>query len=763
MLALGGALCMKGLDARRVFIGAFLLRLFCHGFAPAAQAATLTPAASAGNPQSTPVNSSFTAPLEVRVTDANGTGQTGVTVTFSPPVFGPSATVSSPTALTDTTGRAHVTATANGVAGSYRVTATVPGGASPAIFVLANVNSSSPAGPCLVTSPADDNGSGTLRYQVAACGKGGVITFASGLGTVYLTQGQDIQLTQDLTIQGTPYNSIDGSSLSRIFFVSGGSITLQSLSIQNGVARGGNGANAYFAGGGAAGAGGAIFVNGGSVAIANSSFSFNRAIGGNGGVFGEGIGAAGGGGGFGANGGVDGVGGGGGDFGSSGGTGADGSGGSVSTATSPYTSVSGGYLAGGPGGNATGGFGGGGGSYCGTGGFGSPGGSFGGIGAWCVGGDGGGGAGLGGAIFTRAPLVLYNVSFGSNSAIGGSAATDAGQGQGKGGALFIGNNTTVVGTVVSFFNNTASDAGINTPCSSVVGAGALDSNSVCGVLSPTPSIYVVDTGNFRVEKLNSDGYPLLSFGSRGSGHGQFNNPSGIALDAGGNIWVADAANNVVQKFDPNGNFVLAFGSTGSGPGQLYHPYGLAIDSSGNVWVADTGNNRIQKFASNGSFLLQLGGLGGGNGQFNAPFGVAIDPGGNVWVADTANNRIQKLTSSGTFLLKFGSFGNANGLFEAPYGIAADSAGNVWIADTDNQRVQEFSNGGGFLRAWGGGFSFPSPYGIAVDASGMIWAVDSNNAWVAEFSPGGGKILQNGTPGYPYTSFQLYHPSFVAVQ
>ena len=46
---------------------------------------------------------------------------------------------------------------------------------------------------------------------------------------------------------------------------------------------------------------------------------------------------------------------------------------------------------------------------------------------------------------------------------------------------------------------------------------------------------------------------------------------------------------------------------------------------------------------------------------------------------------------------------------------------------------------------------------------MIWAVDSNNAWVAEFSPGGGKVLQTGTPGYPYTSFQLYHPSFVAVQ
>jgi hypothetical protein len=80
-------------------------------------------AAFGGTPQSTPVSTAFAAALSAKVTDAGGNPMAGIAVTFTAPASGPSATLSSATATTNASGIASVTATANGVAGSYSVTA----------------------------------------------------------------------------------------------------------------------------------------------------------------------------------------------------------------------------------------------------------------------------------------------------------------------------------------------------------------------------------------------------------------------------------------------------------------------------------------------------------------------------------------------------------------------------------------------------------------------------------------------------------------
>ena len=91
-----------------------------------------------------------------------------------------------------------------------------------------------------------------------------------------------------------------------------------------------------------------------------------------------------------------------------------------------------------------------------------------------------------------------------------------------------------------------------------------------------------------------------------------------------------------------GTFVTTWGSSGTGDGQFNAPLGVATDGNGNVYVADTNNNRIQKFTSTGTFLTTWGSFSySGNGQFNGPFGVATDGNGNVYVADEGNSRIQK--------------------------------------------------------------------------------------------------------------------------
>ena len=60
--------------------------------------------------------------------------------------------------------------------------------------------------------------------------------------------------------------------------------------------------------------------------------------------------------------------------------------------------------------------------------------------------------------------------------------------------------------------------------------------------------------------------------------------------ARGRIIVADAGNNRIQIFDNKGSPLLTFGSKGSGEGQFDRPWSVAVDEAGNFAVADFDNH-----------------------------------------------------------------------------------------------------------------------------------------------------------------------------
>jgi len=70
----------------------------------------------------------------------------------------------------------------------------------------------------------------------------------------------------------------------------------------------------------------------------------------------------------------------------------------------------------------------------------------------------------------------------------------------------------------------------------------------------------------------------------------------VATDAAGNVYVVDTGNSRIQKFTNDGTYLTQWGSQGSGDGQFYYPNSVAIDAAGNVYVSEQENNRIQKFA-----------------------------------------------------------------------------------------------------------------------------------------------------------------------
>lgn len=288
------------------------------------------------------------------------------------------------------------------------------------------------------------------------------------------------------------------------------------------------------------------------------------------------------------------------------------------------------------------------------------------------------------------------------------------------------------------------------------GNGQFDAPSALAVSEG--EIYVVDTGNSRVEVFSPSGTYLNQFGASGTGQGQFNRPAGIAVNPNsGDLYVSDTNNYRLQEFTPAGKYLTEAGSYGTGKGQFHSPVGMAINAGGDLYIADIYNERVQEWLPPGAggahlvFSTQFGSAGSEVGQVKAPRGSAIDGQGNLWVTDYGNHRIQEFSATGKFIAAYGSYGTGNGQFKEPTGIDVNqSTGNVYISDCANDRVQELSSKGEFIRSFGSEGSeegkFKCPAGVKIDTSGNVWVVDSGNNRIEKFSSTGTFLAAYGSAG-----------------
>lgn len=111
------------------------------------------------------------------------------------------------------------------------------------------------------------------------------------------------------------------------------------------------------------------------------------------------------------------------------------------------------------------------------------------------------------------------------------------------------------------------------------------------------NVYVADTGHAQVVVFNSSGSLVETIGPG------LANPRGVAVCnscTGPNppyIYISDSGNNRIVKVDASGNFITAWGGFGTGSGQFAAPAMISIDQSDNyIYVADQGNARVQKFS-----------------------------------------------------------------------------------------------------------------------------------------------------------------------
>jgi hypothetical protein len=70
-------------------------------------------------------------------------------------------------------------------------------------------------------------------------------------------------------------------------------------------------------------------------------------------------------------------------------------------------------------------------------------------------------------------------------------------------------------------------------------------------------------------------------------------PSDIAMDSQGNMYILDSGNHRIQKFTPGGEYMTTIGNKGQGPAEFIYPLSLDVDSRGYLHISDPGNQRVQ--------------------------------------------------------------------------------------------------------------------------------------------------------------------------
>jgi hypothetical protein len=168
----------------------------------------------------------------------------------------------------------------------------------------------------------------------------------------------------------------------------------------------------------------------------------------------------------------------------------------------------------------------------------------------------------------------------------------------------------------------------------------------------------------------------------------------------------------------------SFGTAGSGSGQFKEPNGVAVnDATKDVYVVDEGNNRVEWFNSTGSsFEGQFNGSGTPATSFSGPEGIAIDNSGktkaedpsveDVYVEDVGNKVIDKFSATGAYEGQLTGFGTL-------LGIAVDPSGDLWVHEAE-YTVKEYSDSGGLLETFNTFWPISSP-GLAVDSNHDVYA------------------------------------------
>ena len=182
----------------------------------------------------------------------------------------------------------------------------------------------------------------------------------------------------------------------------------------------------------------------------------------------------------------------------------------------------------------------------------------------------------------------------------------------------------------------------------------------------------------------------------------------LARDANGNLYVLDAGNFRIQKFDPQVRYLATIGRKGLGPGEFTRPVTINVDSCNNIYIGDSNFRKVIVFSPEGKEIKRItmpGSFGGfclmksGNIVLDVPASIRVKYQKEpkkiaelplLYMIDQEGNILREFGRSHDF--KNGEktyYGNVNS-------IALDTHDNIYVAFHFLNRIEKYSPDGNLL-------------------------------------------------------------------
>ncbi|MCW2542253.1 MAG: hypothetical protein JWN95_3978 [Frankiales bacterium] len=218
-------------------------------------------------------------------------------------------------------------------------------------------------------------------------------------------------------------------------------------------------------------------------------------------------------------------------------------------------------------------------------------------------------------------------------------------------------------------------------------------------------IFLVDDGGNSVSRHALDGSLLQQIGPKGvlsdtgfadgkvaHAAGPYNGPTNIAIAPSGDMYVSDGYRNArMHRFNDGGDLLQSWGTPGTGPGEFHIPHSTWVHTDGRVFVADRENDRLQIFSPTGEYLTEWT-------DVRRPQDIYMDAAGLVYVGELSYaagsvskrygaatehlpGRISIFDPEGNLLLRWEDPEPGKpGYFFAPHAIWVDSQGSIYLTE-----------------------------------------------------------------------------------
>jgi len=214
------------------------------------------------------------------------------------------------------------------------------------------------------------------------------------------------------------------------------------------------------------------------------------------------------------------------------------------------------------------------------------------------------------------------------------------------------------------------------------------------------------------------------FGGAGSENGKFNNPQAIAISKEKILFIVDTGNHRIQLFDLSGEFIKSIGGFGFKDDQFDSPRDIWVNSIIDIYVADYNNQRVQRYDRNMNFLNSFNSNEGEeiDFQFAEVPSCAVTSQNDLFILDHDEYKIIKFKRDGTAERSFGKFESGQNELDNPEQIELWGIDKLLVSDSGLKTIFVYDLFGTFIQRIESDL-FKYPHGIEVDNQKNIFIAD----------------------------------------